>query len=114
MLNPDAVIDPSALLDLVAVLEAEPTIGIAGPRIVDFEGRLVHSQRRYLDVKSVWAQALFLHHVFPQAAWTDGIIRSPEAYTAPGTPEWVSGACLLVRRSTLERLGGFDERFFMY
>jgi hypothetical protein len=113
-LNPDARIAPDAVRRLVATLEGEEKVAIGGPRIVDFDGTLVYSQRRFLDVLSIWAQAFFLHHVFPQAAWTDGIIRSDDLYAAPGSPDWISGACLLVRRDVLERLDGFDERFFMY
>ena len=37
-----------------------------------------------------------------------------EAYERPGSPEWISGACMLVRRRALEELGGLDEGFFLY
>lgn len=113
-LNPDARIAPDAVRRLAATLEREERVAIAGPRIVDFDGTLVYSQRRFLDVLSIWAQAFFLHHVVPQAPWTDGIVRKDEFYVASRSPDWISGACLLVRRSMLERLDGFDERFFMY
>ena len=113
-LNPDARIAPDDVRRLVAAAERDESVAIVGPRVVDFEGALVHSQRRFLTVLSIWAQALFLHHVFPQEAWTDGIVRDDELYATPGSPDWVSGACLLARRSILERLAGFDERFFMY
>jgi hypothetical protein len=113
-LNPDARLGPPALRRLVAVFEEHEDVGVVGPKIVDFDGSLVHSQRRFLDIPSTWAQALFLHHVLPTAAWTDGIVRKEASYAAPGSPDWISGACMLVRRHTLERLEGFDESFFMY
>jgi N-acetylglucosaminyl-diphospho-decaprenol L-rhamnosyltransferase len=113
-LNPDARIAPDDVRRLVAALQRDENVAIVGPRVVDFDGTLVHSQRRFLNVLSIWAQALFLHHLFPRAAWTDGIVRNNELYATPGSPDWVSGACLLARRSILERLAGFDERFFMY
>ena len=41
---------------------------------------------------------LFLHRLFPGAAWADDIVRDERSYDTPGWPEWVSGACILVRR----------------
>lgn len=114
LLNPDARIDPPALAELVRVLEADPAAAIAAPRILREDGSLDHSQRRFPRLRSTYAQALFLHRVLPTAAWTDEVVRDPAAYAGPRRPEWASGACLLVRRTTLEALGGLDERFFLY
>ena len=72
------------------------------------------SQRRFPRLRSTYAQALFLHRFFPQATWIDELVRDAGAYARPGSPEWASGACLLVRRSALERLGGLDDGFFLY
>jgi N-acetylglucosaminyl-diphospho-decaprenol L-rhamnosyltransferase len=114
LLNPDARIEGPSLRALVRVLEREPGAGIVAPRIVGEDGRLDHSQRRFPRLRSTYAQALFLHRLLPQAAWTDEVIRNPRAYIVPRRPEWASGACLLVRRTTLEALDGLDERFFLY
>lgn len=114
LLNPDARLDPPALEMLVRVLESEPGAAIAAPRILNEDGSLDHSQRRFPKLRSTYAQALFLHRLMPGAAWTDEVVRDPRAYAVRGRPEWASGACLLVRRSTLEALDGLDERFFLY
>jgi N-acetylglucosaminyl-diphospho-decaprenol L-rhamnosyltransferase len=113
-LNPDASIDESSLWRLVGVVADNDMVGAAAPRIVQSDGGLDYSLRRFPRLRSTYAQALFLHRFFPHAPWSDELVRNPEAYTVPGSPDWVSGACILVRRSVLERLGGLDEGFFLY
>lgn len=113
-LNPDARMKADSLERLVAVLETTPGGGAAAPRIAHPDGTLDYSQRRFPRLRSTYARALFLHRVFPTAPWVDELVRDTAAYAEPGSPDWVSGACILVRRSVLEELGGFDEGFFMY
>jgi GT2 family glycosyltransferase len=78
------------------------------------DGSLDFSLRRFPRLRSGFAQAVFLHRLAPGAAWADEVIRDPSEYEHPHAVEWASGACLAVRRSVLERLGGLDERFFLY
>ena len=113
-LNPDALIDSEALDRLVAILEDSPAAGAVAPRINHDDGTLDYSLRRFPRLRSTYARAFFLHRIFPRATWTDELIREPGVYARPGSPDWVSGACILVRRTVLEELGGFDEGFFMY
>jgi GT2 family glycosyltransferase len=113
-LNPDAQLDDTALRTLVHVAESRPRVGIVAPRIVDENGALQFSLRRFPRLRSTYAQALFLYRVAPTAAWSDEIIRAREHYDVPGIQEWASGACLLVKRELLELLGGWDEGFFLY
>jgi len=113
-LNPDARLSSDALGRLVEVLEADPGIGAVGPRIEHPDGSLDLSLRRFPRIRSTYAQALFLHRLFPRASWSDEVVRDPDAYERAGSPEWISGACLLVRRDALVHLDGLDEGFFMY
>ena len=115
LVNPDAVIDESSLRQLVGVLELHPAAGAAAPRITEPDGGLDYSLRRFPRIVSSFAQALFLHRVFPQASWADdSMVKDESVYRRPGTAEWVSGACVLVRRRALDELHGLDEDFFLY
>ena len=113
-LNPDATVDEPSLRHLVEVLDADSSVGLVGPRILESDGSLAFSQRRFPQLRSTYARALFLHRLFKRASWADELVRDPAAYDVPASPDWVSGACMLVRRSALEEVGGFDERFFLY
>jgi GT2 family glycosyltransferase len=113
-LNPDARIDARSLEQLVDTLEADPRAGLAAPRIVDADGSLDHSLRQFARLRSTYAQALFLHRIVPRATWADEVVRDPAAYARASTAEWVSGACLLLRRHALAEVGGWDEGFFLY
>jgi N-acetylglucosaminyl-diphospho-decaprenol L-rhamnosyltransferase len=114
LLNPDATLSPAALGRMVAVADGDPGVGAVAPRIVEPDGTLDWSQRRFPRLRSTFAQAFFLHRFFPLAAWTDELVRDATAYDSPGSPEWASGACLLIRRTAWERLHGLDEGFFLY
>jgi N-acetylglucosaminyl-diphospho-decaprenol L-rhamnosyltransferase len=115
LLNPDAELDEGGLRALVDALRADPGLAAVGPRTVDAEsGELLFTQRRFPRLRSTWAQALFLHRAAPLAAWSDDAVRDRALYEHPGTPEWVSGCCVLLRRSAFESASGLDEGFFLY
>ena len=113
-LNPDAVIGEESLRRLVAAVARDETVGAAAPRIVHPDGSLVYSLRRFPRLRSTYARAFYLHRLLPRADWTDELVRDEGVYAAPHEPEWVSGSCLLVRRTALEEVNGWDEGFFLY
>lgn len=114
LLNPDARLAPGAAARLADVLDREPQMALVAPRILDENGDLHLSQRHFPRLLSTWSEAVFLHRLLPRAAWTHEVIRDRAAYARSGTPDWVSGASMLVRRSALEAVGGLDEDFFLY
>src|SRR3954451_6483093 len=113
-LNPDSQAEPELASRLRGPAERDPQVGAVAPRILDEEGGLDFSLRRFPRRRSTFAQALFLHRALPRATWVDEVVRDEHAYEHAWSPDWVSGACLLVRRSVLDEIGGFDEGYFHY
>jgi N-acetylglucosaminyl-diphospho-decaprenol L-rhamnosyltransferase len=111
-LNPDAQIDEDSVRALGAVLDAEPDVAMVGPRMLDAAGDLILTRRRFPRPSTTFARALFLNRLLPRTS--ELIPDEGGLYDHPGRCDWISGACMLVRRSVLERLGGFDEGFFLY
>jgi N-acetylglucosaminyl-diphospho-decaprenol L-rhamnosyltransferase len=113
-LNPDATLEPTELAALAHELDTDPGVAVVGPRTFDADGALDFSIRRFPSLVSTYAQALFVHRLVPHAGWVDELVRGQEAYERRTVADWLSGACLLVRRSALEQTGGFDESFLFY
>ena len=112
LLNPDTLIPPGAIDHLVHVLDASPEVAIAGPRIVDADGRAELSFGPMISPIAEVKQKLLVvgneRRVSVIAARVDRMTRRRR------NVDWVSGACLLIRRRDLEAVGLLDERFFIY
>ena len=98
-------------------LTRHPDVGVAGARILDADGTLQQSARRFPDL-TTWfgGRSTWLTSRFPGNWLTKRNLVAAHA-AASGEPvdvDWVSGACLMTRRDVFERVGGFDEEFFLY
>lgn len=112
LLNSDTVPPAGAIDQLVNALKARPEVAIAGPRLIDTAGRLEISFGPMLSpFRELWQKCLVLGHrrALPViAAFVERQART-ERFV-----DWVSGACLLVRRTDAVAVGLLDERFFLY
>ncbi len=109
LLNNDTIVPAGAIDALTAQLLAHPDAAVAGPRLVDETGRVEVSFGRMISPLNEVRQKLTmtLHGL--------GVARSVERSTRRTRyVDWVSGACLLVRRADAEQAGLLDERYFLY
>jgi hypothetical protein len=112
LLNSDTIVPPGAIDRLVGRLGGAPDVAVAGPRLVSADGEPELSFGRMIgpwnELRQKALRALVARRVPPFPAW----LRRRAA--TEHHPDWVSGACLLVRRADALVAGLFDERFFLY
>jgi GT2 family glycosyltransferase len=112
LLNNDTLVPAGAIDRLVARLDAMPSAAIAGPRLVDERGEPELSFGPMIsplgELRQKLVTGLYHRGVGPVAAWVRRATQREQFV------DWVSGACLLVRRPVAEQVGLLDERFFLY
>jgi GT2 family glycosyltransferase len=114
LLNSDAFVGPGAVDELVRFAETQPTAGVVGPRLLWPDGRLQRSCRRFPTVFRIATEFLYLRKLAPRSRILNGFYCGEFAHDESRRVDWLTGACLLVQRELFERLGGFDEAFFLY
>jgi hypothetical protein len=115
LLNPDTVLPPTALADMVAYMDAHPQCGIAGPKLVLPTGQLDLACRRSFPSPEISFYRLAgLSRLFPHSRRFG---RYNLTYLSPDEEtevDSVVGAFMLVRREAIAQAGLLDENFFMY
>jgi N-acetylglucosaminyl-diphospho-decaprenol L-rhamnosyltransferase len=112
ILNSDAEVGLGCVETLSALLDARADVGIVGPRTRFADGRIQVSFGPMLSPRAEWRQRRLVQGV---GRGDPGSIRAAEALAATEfEPDWVSGSCLLARRSAIDAVGMFDEGFFLY
>lgn len=113
-LNPDTEVQAGALDALLEALDARPGAGAVGARLLNTDGSLqVSCVQPFPTVLNQFLDADWLMRRFPRwSLWGNSILH--QASLAPGEVQAVSGACLMVKRTVFEQVGGFSEDYFMY
>jgi GT2 family glycosyltransferase len=112
--NPDAVPEPGAVAVLAAFVEAHPPCGVAGPQLVDPDGSWQPSRRRFPTVGGTLVRRTPLRRAFPPLERQRDHYQLDDRPTEPAEADWMLGGCLLLRRTMLEELGGYDPGYRMY
>lgn len=115
LLNPDTLVHPGALGNLVEYAGAHPKIGVLGPRVLNRDGSLQRQCRR--SFPTPWVIFTYysgLASLFPKSPLFARYLRGYEDASQPQQVDAVSGAAMLIRRDADDQIGKFDETFFAY
>lgn len=111
--NPDVVLGVGAIDTLRDTAAADESIGAVGPTVLNPDGSVYPSARAVPSLRTGVGHALFAN-LWQRNPWTLAYRRESDPSDDTRDAGWLSGSCLLVRRSAFERVGGFDEGYFMY
>jgi N-acetylglucosaminyl-diphospho-decaprenol L-rhamnosyltransferase len=115
VLNPDTVMPRGGIRQLLACLSAHPEAGVVGPKLLRPDGTMHLACRRSFPTPAVAFYRLTgVSRLFPRnprfGRYNLTFVDPDQALEVDS----VCGACLLIRRAVIERIGYLDERFFMY
>ena len=114
-LNPDTKVVGGDARALLQHFEDEPSVGIIGPKVLNGDGTIQFSCRSFPTYHTaIFNRYSLLTKLFPKNRFSSRYLYSEWDHQTLRDVEWVSGACLLHRRSLIDTIGELDERFFMY
>ncbi len=114
LLNPDTLLKRATLQKLLDTMRAQPNIGACGPRVLNTDGSLQPSCRRFPSLGAMIWDELGLSRLFPHSRRLARYRMSGWQHDETRDVDQLMGSCMLLRRSTLEHIGLLDERFFLY
>ena len=112
--NPDAVPEPDAMAELIAFADAHPRCGVAGPKMINPDGTLQASRRRFPTIAGSLVRRTPLRLLFRPLRWQRGHYLLDAPSDEPMQVDTMLGAFLLMRRTMLEELGGWDPGYRLY
>lgn len=112
--NPDAIPEPGAVTALVDFADAHARCGIAGPQMLWPDGSWQPSRRRFPTVRGTIVRRTPLRRLWPPYETQREHYSLDDRPAEPAQADWLLGAFLLMRRTMLDEIGGWDAGFRHY
>ncbi len=114
LLNPDAELKAGALSEIVAFMDAHPLCGIAGSRIYNYDGSIQESCGEFDTWTGAFLRSSAWGDLPPLKRFANGTRTRAWGHRTQRRVDLAIGAALCLRRTAIDELDGFDERFFLY
>jgi hypothetical protein len=113
LLNPDTVLMPRALITLMQFLDEHAAAGVVAPQLLNSDGTIQRSCRSFPTFFNMTAEMFGLSKLFPSMHALRQYKMLDWNHDSERQVDQPEGACLLIRRETLDQVGLFDEGYFM-
>ena len=115
ILNPDTILKEQATNSMFGYIRANMATGALGPKVVNPDGSLQYSCRRYPTLwTGLFNRYSILSRLFPQNHFTSQYLMLDFDHNETSPVDWLSGCCLMIPKSVFEEVNGFDENYFLF
>ncbi|MBN8705711.1 MAG: glycosyltransferase family 2 protein [Bacteroidetes bacterium] len=113
-LNPDTIVVKDSVDVLCQYLDSHPETGLVAPRLLNGDGSLQRSIRNFYSFSETLLDNRLFPFLFSGSAWFQKNSLTFWQHDSERSVDWAKGAALLVRKSILDKIGYFDEQFWIY
>jgi len=113
LLNPDTVVEPDAIASMMTFLDTKPRAGVVSCKLLNGDGSRQISARRFPSLLTYFLSYTGLTFRFPESPFYGQFNMTDWDGNSERQVDWACGAVLMVRRKTLEKVGGLDPYFFL-
>jgi len=115
LLNPDTLVHDGALGVLIQYLDTHPGAGAVGPRLLNSDGSLQYSCRRFPGWLTIFfGRYSILTRLLPGNTGSRRYLYLDRDHGEAAEVDWLTGACLMLRRDVVESVGLLDEDYFLF
>lgn len=115
LLNSDAICHPGMIDEVIAFADSMPQVGLIGPKVLNPDGTIQFSCRRWPTFAAGLFRNVYLGRLFPRNRPASDYLMQDFDHDHTLEVDWLSGCALVIRRTCMEKIGLLDgETFFMY
>ena len=114
-LNPDTILTDQDIEKMQKHLESNPDIGALGPKVLNTDGSLQYSCRRFPTLMTgFFNRSSLLSQWFPDNSYSVRYMMKDFNHEEIREVDWLSGCCLMIPHAVFKKAGGFDEHYFLF
>lgn len=114
LLNGDIIVTPDSVRKLLDYIKSNPEVGMAGPKLLNFDGTLQYSCFHFYRPVTIIYRRTFLKKFEFAKKHLDWFLMKDYDHESPKEVDWLMGSAMIVSRSAIQKVGSMDPRFFMY
>ena len=114
-INPDTTMTEGAVETMLNHLRSNPSVGIVGPKVLNPDGSIQYSCRNFPTLWSgLFNRYSLMTRFFPNNRYSRDYLMSDFDHNSIRSVDWVSGCCMMIPAPVFQKVGRFDENYFMF